>query len=185
MRKILFGLGACCALAACGPAATPPGASPPSTRPIEAEAVGTSEGGYVTTTADVRVLSQQIAAPVDRVWAVLPEVYRELGIAAESDAPRRTVAGAARVSRRFMGEPASRVLDCGKGQFGTDIVSSYAIRMTVSTTVNPGTGTNARLDTAIEAHVESDGANSVAAQCRSQGRLEAMIAERVRARVGA
>lgn len=184
MRKILFGFGTACMLAACGPAAAPPGAAP-SPRPIEAQSVGTNEGGYVTTNADVRVLSMDVAAPVDRVWAVLPEVYRELGLAAESDDARRTVAGTARVSRRFMGEPASRVLDCGKGQFGTDIVSAYAIRMSVSTTVNPGTGTNARLDTAIEAHVESDGANSVAAQCRSQGRLEAMIAERVRARIGA
>lgn len=185
MRKILFGLGACCALAACGPAAAPPGATPASTRPMDAQTVGTSEGGYVTTTANVRVLSEEVAVPVDRAWAVLPAVYQELGLSSEADPARRTVAGAARVSRRFNGEPATRILDCGRGQFGTEIASTYAIRMTVSTTVNPGTGTNARLDTAIEAHVESDGANSVAAQCRSAGRLEAMIAERVRARVGA
>jgi hypothetical protein len=152
---------------------------------VEAQNVNTSEGGYVTTTADVRVLSQEVAAPVDRVWAVLPAVYRELGLEAESDPARRTMSGVARVSRRFMGEPATRFLDCGRGQFGAEIASQYALRMTVSTTVNPaaGEGTGSRLDTAIEAHAYSDGANSVAAQCRSQGRLEEMIAARVRQRL--
>ncbi|HVH14024.1 MAG TPA: hypothetical protein VM759_13270 [Longimicrobium sp.] len=184
MRKMLFGFSAGCVLAACGPAATPPGAAPPTTQPVPSQTVGTSEGGYVTTTSEVRVLAQEVAAPVDRVYAVLPAVYEEMGLEPGADASRRTVSAAMRFTRRLMGEPATRFLDCGSGQFGVAIASQYTIRMSVSTTVNPGTDGNSRLESAVEAHAYSDGANSVAAACRTEGRLEQMIVARVRQRLG-
>ena len=176
MRTLL--LGACCALAACGPAASAP-SSGPSEMPTQVLAVG--DAVHVTTSAEVRVVSETLDAPVDRVWAVLPAVYRELGLTTGADAARRTVTGGANFTRRFLGENATRFFDCGMGQFGSRIAASYTIRMAVSTTVNPGTGGGSRLDSMIEAFARStDGANAVAAQCRTQGRLEQLIAQRVR-----
>jgi hypothetical protein len=184
MRRILVGLGACCALAACGPATAPSAGSGSASLPTQA--IGTSEGIQINTSAEVRVIASDIAAPVDRVFSVLPAVYQQLGIQAGTDPARRSVTGATSFTRRFMGEPATRFLDCGQGSFGTPIASQYTIRMTVSTTVNPGTGDAAgsRLETRVEARAfSSDGANSVAAQCRTEGRLEQMISTLVQGRL--
>jgi hypothetical protein len=184
MRRILFGL--CCALAACAPAATPSGSS--GSAPLPTQAIGTSEGIQINTSAEVRVISSEVNAPVDRAYAVLPAVYQQLGLEAAADAPRRTVSGTTTFTRRFMGEPATRFFDCGQGSFGTAIASQYTIRMTVRTTVNPGADAAAgsRLDTQVEAHAYSrDGANAVAAQCRTEGRLEQMISTLVQGRLGA
>jgi hypothetical protein len=129
----------------------------------------------------VRVVSEDLNAPVDRVWAVLPAVYQELGLATGQDDARRTVTGGANFTRRFLGESATRFFDCGQGQFGSQIAANYTIRMTVSTTVNPGSSGGSRLDSMIEAFARStDGANAVAAQCRTRGTLEELIATRVR-----
>lgn len=180
MHRILLGLGACCTLAACGPAAAPPSSGP---RDLPTQVISTSDGVQVTTSTEVRVISQEVNAPVDRVWAALPGVYEQLGLEAAADPARRTMSGATSFTRRFMGEPATRYFDCGQGSFGSPIASSYTIRMTVSTTVNPGEGSGSRLDTMVEAHARSaDGANAVAAQCRTRGRLEQMIATMVVAR---
>lgn len=180
MRKILFG--ACCALAACGPAASAPSSGPART---PTQVVATNDALHVTTSAEVRVISHDVDAPVDRVWAVLPAVYEELGLETSADAARRTAMGGASFTRRFQGENTTRFFDCGHGQFGSQIAAHYTIRMTVSTTVNPAaSGSGSRLDSMIEAFARSnDGANAVAAQCRTQGRLEQLITERVRARL--
>lgn len=184
MRRLLAGLGACCALAACGPTASAPSASGPA--PLPTTTVGTSDGVQVMTSSEVRVISQDVQAPVDRVLAALPAVYEQLGIPASADAARRTVSGATSFSRRFNGESAARYFDCGQGSFGTPIASQYAIRMTVSTTVNPGEGgTGSKLESVVEARAySSDGANAVAAPCRTSGRLEQMIGTLVQGRLG-
>jgi hypothetical protein len=177
MRRIL--LGACCALAACGPAASAPSSGP--TGEVPTQIVTAGDAIHVATSTEVRVVSQQVDAPMDRVLAVLPAVYQELGLGNGVDAARRTVSGGTNFNRRFQGQPATRFFDCGQGQFGSQIAASYTIRFTVSTAVNPGEGTGSRLDSMVEAHARStDGANAVAAQCRSQGQLEALIATRVR-----
>jgi hypothetical protein len=176
MRRIL--LGACCALAACGPVAAPPSGGPNET---PTQVMTSTDALNVTTSAEVRVVSQTLDAPVDRVWAVLPAVYAELELGAGADAARRTVAGGSTFTRRFAGQPATRMFDCGQGQFGAEIAANYTIRFTVSTTVNPGEGNGSRLDSMVEAHARStDGANAVAANCRTEGGLEALIAQRVR-----
>jgi hypothetical protein len=180
MRKML--LAACCALAACGPAASTPSSGPGQ---MPTQIVSTGDGIHVTTSAAVRVVSMDLDAPVDRVWAVLPAVYQELGLETSADAARRTAMGGASFTRRFQGESATRFFDCGMGQFGSQIAANYTIRMTVSTTVNPDDdGSGSRLDSMIEAFARSnDGANAVAAQCSSEGRLEQLISDRVRARL--
>jgi hypothetical protein len=149
------------------------------------QVVSTGDAIHVTTSAEVRVVSLDVNAPVDRVWAVLPAVYQELGLETSTNAERRTAMGGATFTRRFQGENATRFFDCGMGQFGSQIAANYTIRMTVSTTVNPGaSGSGSRLDSMIEAFARSnDGANAVAAQCRSEGRLEQLISDRVRAKL--
>jgi hypothetical protein len=174
------------ALSACG-AATAPASSGTSEQP--AQVVGTGDGFTVTTTSESRLLKHDVNAPVDRVWQVLPEVYREIGLeGATADAGIRTVSsGSLSFTRRMFGEPATRFFDCGRGQFGAEIASTYTIHLTMRTTVQPGTADGtARLESTAQAYARNnDGANSLMSQCHSKGLLEGLVALRVLEKLGA
>lgn len=182
------------ALSACGPAAAPPSTTPDAVPSSAASpqgntsVIGAGDGFFVTGSGESRVVTHEVAAPVDRVWQVLPDVYRELGITASADAGTRTVASpGANYVRRMLGEPASRFFECGRGQFGTEIVSTHTLTLTVQTTVQPGEAPGAaRLETVAQAYARNnDGANATMTQCRSKGFLEGLIALRVREKLGA
>lgn len=182
------------ALSACGPA-TAPGTSGPAAVPESGSApqanthvIGAGDGFFVTGSGESRVVAHEVTAPVDRVWQVLPEVYRELGLTASADDALRTVATpSANFTRRMFGEPASRFFDCGRGQFGTDITTTHTLSLTLRTTVQPGEAPeSARLETVAQAHARNnDGANATMAQCRTRGLLEGLIALRVREKLAA
>ena len=85
------------ALSACGPAAAPPSSTPdavPSSSSPQGNTsvIGAGDGFFVTGSGESRVVTHEVAAPVNRVWQVRPDVYRELGITASADARTRTVA---------------------------------------------------------------------------------------------
>lgn len=172
------------ALSACGPAIAPAASGGSESAP---RVINTGDGIHVSTEAESRLLTHDVTAPVDRVWAVLPDVYRELGLEGTADASLRTVSSAgASFNRRLLGEPATRFFDCGRGQFGVEIASSYTIHVTARTTVQPGeTPSASRLETRVQAYARNnDGANSLAGQCRSNGVLEGVIVLRVREKLG-
>jgi hypothetical protein len=191
MRKIavlaLLALPACAAPAP--PSSTPDAEAAPSAETQgNTSVIGAGDGFFVTGSGESRTVTHEITAPVDRVWQVLPEVYRELGITARADAGTRTVASpSANYVRRMFGEAASRFFECGRGQFGTEIVSTHTLSLTVQTTVQPGaTPEAARLETVAQAYARNnDGANATMTQCRSKGFLEGLIALRVREKLGA
>lgn len=172
-------------LSACGPATAPAASGSNESAP---QVIDTGEGFTVSTEAESRLVNHDVTAPVDRVWQVLPEVYRELGLEGAADAGIRTVTSSARsYTRRMFGEPATRFVDCGRGQFGVEIASTYTIHLTVRTTVQPGSTPSAsRLESRVQAYARNnDGANALASQCRSKGMLEGLIALRVLEKLGA
>lgn len=170
------------ALAACAPAG-----QTSSTGGGNTQVLAGSESLTVSTASEVRVTSADVAAPVQRVWQVLPAVYQELGLAATADAAARTVRTQGVMARRFQDEPAARFFDCGRGQFGVDIAAQYEVRFSVRTTVQPGaTPGTARLETGVEASARNPtgSANALMSVCHTRGRLEELVAARVRARLG-
>lgn len=172
------------ALAACAPAT---GTAPATGAAADTHVVTSAESINVSTASEMRVTSAEVAAPVDRVWQVLPAVYQELGLEAQADAAERTVRTQSAVARRIQGEPATRFFDCGRGQFGADIASQYEVRFNARTTVQPGAAAGtARLETGVEAFARNatGSANALLAVCHTRGRLEEIIAARVRARLG-
>lgn len=183
MRRILtLGL---LALSACGPATAPAASGSNESTP---QVIDTGDGIQVSTTAESRLLTHEVSAPVDRVWAVLPVVYQELGIGGTSEASIRTVtSSASSYTRRMFGEPATRFFDCGRGQFGTEIAATYTIHVSVRTTVQPGDSPSAsKLESRVQAYARNnDGANALASQCHSRGLLEGLIALRVLEKLGA
>ena len=170
-----------CAPATAGGAAGGAGEAPPT------QVIATGDGMHVLTTAETRMLTHDIGAPVDRVWQVLPEVYRDMRFNATANASTRTVSTPSlSFTRRILGEPATRFFDCGRGQFGMEIASTHTIHLTAHTTVQPGaTPAGARLETTLQAFArDNQGANASMSQCRSTGVLEGLIALRVRERLG-
>ena len=149
------------------------------------QVIVTGDAIHVSTPSVQRVIAEEVAAPADRVWVVLPAVFEEMGFAVSASAATRTVVTQPRsVNRRFLDAPAAEYFDCGRGQFGVELAAVNTIRATVRTTVVPAEEGGSRLETVVEAHARStDGATSVMAQCRSTRRLEAVMAERVRARL--
>lgn len=181
------------AFSACGPATAPaaggsagvpdPGAAPQGTAGV----IASGDGFHAINSASQRVVTHEITAPVDRVWQVLPEVYRELGVEAEANASLRTVTTPSlSFTRRMFGETATRFFDCGRGQYGTEIANTHTITLVLRTTVQPGaTPETARLETLAQAHARNNaGANALMAQCHSRGVLEGLIALRVREKLG-
>jgi hypothetical protein len=184
MRRIaaaaLLALSAC-APATAGGAAGSAGEAPP------AQVIATGDGIHVMTAAETRLVTHDIAAPVDRVLQVLPEVYRELELEGTTDASTRTVSSPSlSFTRRILDQPATRFFDCGRGQFGMEIASSHTIHLTARTTVQPGaTAAGSQLETTLQAFARPNtGANASMSQCRTTGVLEGLIALRVRERLG-
>lgn len=174
------------ALAACAPA-TAGGAAGGAGEPQPTQVIATGDGMHVLTTAETRMLTHDIGAPVDRVWQVLPEVYRELQLNGTADAATRTVSSPSlSFTRRILGEPAKRFFECGRGQFGMEIADTHTIHLTAHTTVQPGaTADGSRLETTLQAFARSNtGANASMSQCRTTGVLEGLVALRVRERLG-
>lgn len=173
------------ALAACAPA-TAGGAAGGAGEAPPPQVIATGDGIHVMTATETRMLTHDVGAPVDRVWQVLPEVYRELGLAGTANASTRTVSSpSVSFTRRILGEPATRFFDCGRGQFGMEIANTHTIHLTAHTTVQPGaTSAGSRLETTIQAFArDNQGANASMSQCRSTGVLEGLIALRVRERL--
>lgn len=182
MRRILAA--SLLALSACGPATAPAASGSNESTP---QVIDTGEGLTVSTAAESRLLTHDVTAPVDRVWQVLPEVYRELGIAGTAEESIRTVTSSSTsFARRMFGEPATRFFDCGRGQFGVEIAATYTIHLTARTTVQPGASPSAsKLETRVQAYARNnDGANALASQCHSKGLLEGLIALRVLEKLG-
>lgn len=181
------------ALAACAPATETTGGPAPvggrtgATGGENTQVVVGRESLSVSTATEFRLVSAEIAAPVDRVWAVLPAVYQEMGLQATSDAPRRTVAVRnAVVNRRFQGRSATQFFDCGSGQFGAEVAAQNEIRLELQSTVQPGTtAATSRLETGLRANARgATGANALMAVCHTKQTLEALVAERVRQKLG-
>ena len=173
-------LAAALALAGCGPAAE--SGPPPQPAP---QVIHTGDAIHVSTTVRVAAVGSEVPAAPDRVWAVLADVYRELGMEPSADADARVLAAQPRAfTRRFGDHPAPRLFDCGRGTSGVDLAASYRIQMSVRTSLRPSGEGGTRLETLVEAHARNpDGVDAAPARCLSRGVLEQAIAARVMAKL--
>lgn len=150
--------------------------------------VTTAVGPYqIRATSEAIASSDSVHATPEQVWAVLPNVYDELGIPeVVVDDRNRRLGNAEFQPRRIGGSRLSRYLDCGSSIGVPSYADSYAVTMSLVTRVVEGTGGMAAVQTQIHAAAKPRDVRGEPILCTSRGTLEHRIfeavAERIRAR---
>lgn len=176
--------------AACGGGAgnSPTPQVTPAGRPATERIVTTSGASMNINTmnidTDVRLVSTGTPA---QVFAVLPQVYEDLGIPISvNDGASKSVGNSGWRTRRSIGKvPMYRYLDCGSS--GTiENAETYNINMSVITTVRPNPSGGSIVSTAITAVGRNPvTSSSQDVRCASKGDLEIRIRDMVQKRIEA
>jgi hypothetical protein len=122
-----------------------------------------------------------IGAPVARVWPAIAEVYTSLGLPiTDQDPETHILATNSQRLHRIADERMQNFFDCGG-----DLASrgNTTIFVTVSSVAAASGENSSTVRTAVSATAAS-ATQSTAAACHSTGRLERMIAERLRQQFG-
>lgn len=172
MRILYFS--ALAALVACAPSQPSTAIGPQATTTRTVAAGGTqvvihNEGDEVTGYA--------IAAPVDRAWNILPQLYRAWGLSlTQIDQASRTVRGQRLRSRQyFMGKPLSDYFDCGNVA-GVPNVGRYELDMQVATQLRPAAGDSTVVQTVVSASAKPGGTAGDPFNCDANQKIAANIA---------
>jgi hypothetical protein len=133
-----------------------------------------SEGAKVAT----------IAAPVDRVWKVLPAIYDSLGITVDNlDEARRVIGHSGMKLHRQLGNTLlTKIIDCGSTQ-GFPSADSYEIQFSVFTQLTSGENGTTSVATMITAVGRPMAFAGEYVKCSTKGTLEGTIADAARAQV--
>ena len=179
--RTLFGC-ALLAVVACAPAA-PSGTA--SSGP--AGIIATGDGGYVNIASDNRAASFRVPAAPQPIWKVLPDIYREIGIPEGTIDQSSWTYGNQRftLSRRLGSVSLSEFFRCGSTATGEPIATTYRLRASVLTRLQPVSDSETEVATAVQATATSNaGTSTDPVACSSTGVLESRIASEIRARVG-
>ena len=130
--------------------------------------------------------THRVSATADRVWEVLPAVYQSLGIAVGTSLPEAKTIGNTKLvlNRSLAGEPLSAFLSCGDGPMGTPLANSYRVDMAIFTIVTPLAGSGAQVETRVNAIATNRAVSGAPVSCATTGRLEGLIAERIKNHAG-
>lgn len=174
-------------LTACAP--PQPGLGPQNTpERVRVREDGTNTLYDITVTSNRGVATETLPVPVERVWPLLAEVYREMELPVTAADPERRLlaseSGAVR-GRRVAGSSLIRFLECGRSPAGGPLVATAPISLTVRTLARPLGEESTTIQTVVNARAQDPVHNNAPASCTSTGRLEAEIARRLRARLGA
>jgi hypothetical protein len=163
------------------------GSQPESQIARPTERIVASDAQGVIRTSNPSNARVTIEAPPSRVLAVIKAVYDEVGIpSATVDATSGTISAPTfNKMRKFGNENLSMYFNCGDSLNG-NIANTYRIYITVVTAVRANGKGGAELETALTGSAaDMGGASSGRVQCGTTGRLEEMIENGVRQKVGA
>lgn len=174
---VLFALGA---TGAC--ASSAPEAAPPTPENVSRVGVTVSHGGLggAEIRNDPGAVARTVAAALDSVWAVLPEVYEALGIAGAGADPERKVFGNPEFKpRRIDGQRLSRYIDCGRGVTAAPRADEFDVTMSVLTRLTAAEGGGTLVQTTVQATGKPRAVSGNPVFCPSRGTLELRVAELV------
>ena len=124
-----------------------------------------------------------LAVSADRVWAVLPEAYAELGVPLTVVDTADHYLGARSVTTRrpVSGLRLSRIVECGSGSFGPN-AERYTVQLTLLSAVRPIDATHSLLAIGVGGTAAPNGLNS-SVKCQTNAALEEKLLAVVRARL--
>ena len=171
------------ALAALACAPPPPGAEPMPAGPSDRVGRGGTRGAILIEN-ERGVLTDVVDAPVDQVWSALTQVYRdlELPVSMQSFPDGSIVAEAFRLTR-IDGRRASRWVDCGTDMTGP-VADDATVTAFVASVIDAAPAGDTRIRTQVEASARRRDSATGDLHCTTTGRLEALIVERIQARLG-
>ena len=130
--------------------------------------------------ADIRV-NQAVTVSPAQAWAVLPQVFGELGIRPDVQDPSRRQLGvsAHRFSSRILNRAASDFFECGLDPgLQRPLADQMPITARVVTEVH-ALAEGAELLTTVEGSARRSGGNAGTATCRSTGLMEVLVGQLV------
>jgi hypothetical protein len=156
------------------------GTSTTQTRPETMRVVagtGTATGQFNLTATNTASVTK-LAAPIDRIWRLMPSVYDSLKI------PLTTVDGAKhlignegmKIRQRLGGVQLSRYIDCGQAQIGPS-ADSYDIFLAVTTTIRSISATESEVATTVESQAKPITYAQDYSRCSTKGTLETTISD--------
>lgn len=162
---------------ACASAGSPSSAQ--SSSPVTTVDMEMPDGGAIRLEA-TSAPTVTLSASSEQVWAVLPAVYAALEIPVEINDPAARVYGTRRFTRnRLDGKRVTHFIRCGSQGAGSGAlpVTSYRVRLSVLSSVEPGTASGTALvATRVQGSATSvDGTSSATVGCSSTGALEQRI----------
>jgi hypothetical protein len=159
----------------------PPIGGAPAPETIRVSGAG---GGAVTVTSNATAGVSIVAAPIVKVWRLLPIVYDSVGLAvATLDSARRLIAnGDTKLRRQIGGVPLSRYLDCGQTQIGYN-ADSYEVVLTVQTQLQPHESGATTVRTMVTALAKPVAFSQAYSNCTSTGKLESRLSDVLRAKL--
>jgi len=138
----------------------------------------------VRTTADAAG-SYWADAPVDQVWAVLPQIYEELGVPlAVHDSDAKAIGNSSFRVRRIGGTRLSQYLRCGTGVTATPNADRYQVTISLTTRISEANEGGTAIRTVVGATARPRDVGGSVVNCASTGRLENRISEMVAEAVG-
>jgi hypothetical protein len=153
------------------------GAEPP---PVVMTAPGSTD---VRTNAEVRAIERVIPVPLDTAWVRLAAAWASLDIPVREANPRGGTLRSDRFRARsnMTGRPMRESVDCGYSVAGQR-ADLWDVYLEVTSAIRPEGGpANTRVSTVIVASARPrDGSGTPPVSCSSLGRIEGVIADRVR-----
>jgi hypothetical protein len=184
MRSAALLLLAALAAAACAPAAGTPGTVPAGPEPQITE---TSSGISFRVRNDNPGATHHVGARSDRVRALLPEVFRDLGVAdAGMDRDGLVFGHRSITADRVGGERTTVLVRCGTASgAGPSAATRYRTRLSLLVTIRPD-GERTWVTTQVGGSATPlTGTSADAVLCVSTGRLEKRVEELLAARLAA
>lgn len=124
-----------------------------------------------------------IGKGVEAAWAALPEIWKSLGLEAEtmSTQDHRMVTGLVRIRRTLGGVNLSRYVECGRSTLGPN-ADSYFITLKFETVLT-GDAKATLVQSGMQVSGEPVGNGGATARCSSTGELENRVGERLQKRL--
>jgi uncharacterized lipoprotein len=178
MRALVVALSVA-ALSACS--SNPPLDGAPTPETVRVSGAG---GGAVTMTSSATAGVSLVAAPIAKVWRLLPNVYDSLGLTiATLDSAHHLIGnGDAKMRRQLGGVPLSRFLDCGQTQIGYN-ADSYDVVLSVRTQLQSEESGATTVRTLVTAVAKPVAFSQAYSNCTSTGKLESRLADVLRERL--